>query len=297
MDEQHDDGARLLRAELDRLVAAPPPVGFTGADAVLAGRRRRRTRLTGAGVTAIGAVVAILLPVLVFGRSPATGPQPTGSGVPGYSQADLQRLTRECAAKTYDLVPVGPSGTTRSRLRLADLRAYNVIKDALGTLVLIYGPNAVLSCGLDVGIPVALSFNHTHLFAKPGLPDWLPGPVALDYAAVGDGSLSRHVPAIGEYAGRVTSDVVRVRVEFGPDTATVPVVNGTYLVRFLNPVRSKPGPPMLPVRIRGYDAAGRLVGTAGDVLSKGCRLLPDGSLLGGGTRKPGERCTPALRWH
>jgi hypothetical protein len=92
MDEQLDDGALLVRAELDRLTGTAPPLGFTGADVVAAGRRRRRARLAmattaGGMTTAVAVAAAILMPAALIGPGGNPGPEPASVAAPGRSDA------------------------------------------------------------------------------------------------------------------------------------------------------------------------------------------------------------------
>jgi hypothetical protein len=326
MDEQQDDGALRVRAELDRLTAAGPPVGFTGADLVAAGRRRLRARLgvVVSSATAVGVAAAILVPSVALSRpdgpragSPsASRPHPTGTPtstkpaespavptVPGLSPAEARRIAAGCArsfAGASGEVPTTPTagggGSAQAPVSLVDTaRVYNVVRDAAGTFALVYGPSVVLGC--DVG--GVLPYNPGGAVGDPGMPNWLAGPVAIDYTAASSGGHGGKYPDEHGYqvvGGRVRSNVARLTVTAGSDTRTVRPVNGTYLVRFVHSVNWAIPGTSIPIRVRGFDAAGRPVGPEVPTAGTTCYVLPDGSLVGGGRPKAGDHCKPALPW-
>jgi hypothetical protein len=116
-----EQGARVLRAELDEVARSAPAVGFGAADVIRAGRRRRRLRrgaITGAAAVGLAAVVTVPVVTLRDGSGggstaagPATTPAPTpsptrpqaspsaaaGPAVPGLTPAQADRIARECA--------------------------------------------------------------------------------------------------------------------------------------------------------------------------------------------------------
>jgi hypothetical protein len=107
------------------------------------------------------------------------------------------------------------------------------------------------------------------------------------------------MPGYDVVGGRVASKVTRVAVSLGADTLTVGSVNGTYLVRFLHPAgqASRQGLQrgLRPVRVKGYDAEGRLLADFDTDDPPDCYRAPDGTIV---FRAPGrnEGCKPAFRW-
>ncbi len=158
-------------------------------------------------------------------------------------------------------------------------------------MALLYGPGVVLDCSIgDPRIP----YN-----AGGGIGDveqtaWLPGAVAVDVRASGAGSAGR--PGWDVVAGRVAGPVARVTVEFGSATATVPAVNGTYLVRFLHGVGAplpdrRPRPDRPGVRRRrpaGRRDRRHLVG--------GLLRHPGRPKISGNRTDADQPCQPAVRW-
>jgi hypothetical protein len=188
-----------------------------------------------------------------------------------------------------------PAQPSSSAPLSATVRVYNVVRDAAGTFALIYGPSVTLGC--DVG--GALPYNAGGAAGDPGMPDWLAGPVVVDYSAARSGGHGGKYPTERGYdvvGGRVRSNVTRLTVTVGSDTRTVRPVNGTFLVRFVHSVNwAIPGTLIQP-RVRGFDAAGRPVGPEVPNDATTCYQLPDGSLIGGGWPTAGNRCKPALPW-
>ena len=113
-----DEGADPVRAELDHLAAATPPVSFTAGDLIGRGRRRRQLRrgaaiggtaaalalvvavptaaLRGAGTDGTGVAAGTSGPAATPTASPTSAPD--GIRVPGLSPADAERIARACAA-------------------------------------------------------------------------------------------------------------------------------------------------------------------------------------------------------
>jgi hypothetical protein len=323
MDEQ-DDGALRVRAELDRLTAAGPPLGFSGADVIAAGRRRQRRAVLGiaAGTAVVvGVAAAILVPTVALGGRSSdpgqldpvsvAGPgsaTPTTAGsrstpkIPGLSDQQAQAIAVGCvksfAGPSGDLgglmtptVPP-PSPGVSGPLSPDRIHTYNVVKDAAGTMALVYGPTVALSC--DVGGPAG-QFNAGGGFLI-GRLEWLPGPVSIDFSGGNSGGrpLGKYPTERGSYvvAGRVASNVTRVSVSHGPASLTVRPVNGTYLARFVYSV-DWPNPD-LPVRVRGYDAAGGLVAEAPGVGT--CFVTPDGKRSMPEWSGHKDRCVRAVPW-
>jgi hypothetical protein len=241
--------------------------------------------------------------------SQATGPAtPTDRSVPqvsGLAAARARQIARECAKFSGGLatadgagIAVTPSPTPPVPPRSTSdypLRVYNLVRDAAGSAALIYGTDVVLVCA--VGGP-GLQYNPAGSISR-GMPKWLPGPVAIDFeGGTGGGRGGKHPTQRGYWVigGRVTGAVARVTVSVGAETRTVDALNGTFLVRFVHgtdwqiPVQGQ------RTRVRGYDPAGRPVGEAAPNSSAACYLLPDGSLLGGGRPRSGQRCQRAVPW-
>lgn len=329
MDEQQDEGVLQVRAELDRLTAGGPPLGFTGADLIEAGRRQRQRRAvlgTATGLAAVvGVAVAIVVPVAALdrpggagvpgsdaaagsagtpGSSPTSGPgQGPLPAVPGLTAEQLRAIAAGCvrsfaglagdvgAVATPTVPPPSPgaSGPTS----LDRIRVYNLVRNAAGETALVYGPTVVLSCQIG-SQPGPYNAGGGGL---PGGLEWLPGPVSIDMLGGSSGGAvpgGKHPGQRGRYliAGRVTHDVTRVTVTYGPDSMTVAPLNGTYLAEFVYPADWQL-PTQRALQVRGYDAAGRLVGQASQL---GCFITPDGRRSIG--PRPGYpvRCVPAVPW-
>ena len=97
-------------------------------------------------------------------------------------------------------------------------------------------------------------------------------------------------------AGRVISSIAKVTVTFGSDTATVPVVNGTYLVRFVRGFGAPLPDGNRGLTVRAYDARGELVGETGGTSLADCYVTPDGTKISGDRTDPDQQCKPAERW-
>jgi hypothetical protein len=242
-------------------------------------------------VLAVAAVVSATLPVREEGIPAATGSAgPSGStaagppgqpSVPGVSPADARRITRGCA----DAMPDDP---TAPLFRDA-LRTYNVVRDGAGTVALIYGPNAVVTCDVD-GSPRPYDPIYAVGVGLMGLPDWLPGPVSVDARWGSESARNSGGPRYDLVAGRSARGVRTVAVTYGTASMTVPTVNGTYLARFV----LAPGAASLEageLTVRAYDARGALVAEFDPTK---CWVTPNGVRLGGD--RTGERCAPAVRW-
>jgi hypothetical protein len=296
MNEEH--GTALLRTALVELVDAGPPVGFTGPDLLRAGRRRRRTRLgLLLSAAACGVAVAVVVPAVVLGgrtgslpaggSRPATAPAvsaPVPSGTPaprpfepiGLSAAEAKRLAR--CMEMFRAVRPGP------------LRVYNVLRDSLGTVFLLYGPTSNATCEPD----------YSGLGPMPGPPmssSWLPGPVVVDTQAAASALDPKHSSKVAYdiVAGRVGAAVSRVVVSLDGRSATAAPLNGTFLVRLRFPADWKADVSAKP-EVRAYDAVGRLLGDSADVLGK-CYATPDGTVIYPPVQAGGAAgCDPAVRW-
>jgi len=278
-----DQDASAVRTALAELTETGPPLGFSGQGLLSAGRRRRRIRIrigTAAVAAAAGVAVAVAVPSVVFDAHPAS--TPTGS--PGTLRTvayDWDEVARRCARSN------GPGS--------GSLRVYNIYRDAGGVLAMLYGRNIVMGCDLTHW-PTAVVAGSAS--GDLGF-EWLPGPVSVDYRAGSSGYPGGRgrdpMPGYDVVGGRVASKVTRVAVSLGADTLTVRSVNKTYLVRFLHPAGQALRPDLRSVRIKGYDAEGRLLADFDtDPDPPGCYRRPDGTIafrIG-----PNERCEPALRW-
>jgi hypothetical protein len=172
---------------------------------------------------------------------------PTGGPPPTPTETPVSRLTG----------PADPGASAR-------LTAYNLVQDAAGTFVLLYGGGGVVTC--DVGGPV-MPYNPGG-GGLPAGPAWSATvPASIDTGgAVAGGRASGKYPSQRGYesvAGRVRPDVARLVATNGRERLTVRPVNGTYLVRFVHSVDwAIPNPDSLPIRVVAYDAAGRSLGAA-----------------------------------
>ena len=287
-----NDTERDLHEALDRLVRSGPPPGLRSPDVLAAGRRarRRRTRLAvGGAVLSVLVVVgaSAALPRILPDRASAPadgsvatqvspGPFPSGPvreqpAVPGLSPADAQRITRACAdavdgpGTRIGLHPQGGKPALiddPSAPLLADvLYVHNVVRDAAGTVALLYSPFGLrMTCDVGGwGGPYDAEF--AAFGSGLGKPPRYAGSVWIDILGSSATNGYKGNKAWEVVAGGVDGSVARVRVAHGTATATVPVVNGTFLVRFLYEVA--------PVRavhhgltVRAYDAGGTLVGEA-----------------------------------
>lgn len=302
-----------LRTELDRVTAAAPGVGFTAADVVRRGRRRRRLRQgTVLGGAAVALVLVVGVPTVVLGgpgdpapvgtagpTSPArstpapTGPTPTGAPapvVPGVSAAEAARIAAGCgrsfggAGGRVNPTPA-PGGSQGPRVQDA-VTLYNLVRDAAGAHALLYGAGVMLSCQLDgpqgkynAGGGYGIQY-----------PYWMPGPMALeDRSGSGpDGDF----PGFETFAGRVRADVTEVEVSSGGQRSRVPVRNGTFLVRQLKPAGWDPGSATAPV-VTAYDRDGDVVVRLPGEPDAACYATPDGTVVYG--RRSGT-CARATRW-
>lgn len=172
---------------------------------------------------------------------------------------------------------------------------YNVVRDAAGTVALVYAPDTVLTC--DVGGPVG-AYNAGGGGLAGGLA-WLPGPVSVDLenSTAGGRRAGKYPTQRGDelVAGRVAGNVAQVTVSLGSERRTVRPVNGTYLVRFVHSVDWPIPAASPPLAVRGYDAGGRLV-TGAPGTSAACYITPNGEVLGSSWPKPGRHCQPAVPW-
>ena len=312
----------ILRGELARVAAAAPAVGFTAADVIRRGRRRRQVRRTAAaGTAAVALALVVAVPTVAFrdgGAGPETAgptvagpdrtPVATPTGVPappdptgpaGLAAAEAARLAEGCGrsfggvAGTVDPTPdpgARPGPTVRDSVRL-----YNLVRDEAGAHALLYGPRTYLSCTIDRSGEGFNSGGGT----GPEFPEWLPGPLSVDdSSAAAGGSRDPDLPPEPGHqvvAGRVAAQVTEVRVELDGQQARVPVVNGTYLVRFLHGTDWEPAQRTPVPTVTGYDARGRTVGTLTGY-PRGCFTSPAGDVVIDGRSGDGAACAPAVRW-
>jgi hypothetical protein len=80
----------------------------------------------------------------------------------------------------------------------------------------------------------------------------------------------------------------------GDQSRRVPVVNGTFLARFLTTVDDPFTWQPASVTATGYDADGRVLGRW-TRSTAACFTAPDGKVVIG-ARRPGTRRGPAVRW-
>jgi hypothetical protein len=290
----YDDEMTAVRARLDDLAQAAPPVGFDPGHLVTRGRRLRRRRT---GLAVSGSAAAFALVVAVPAVALHTGPTtttPAASPSVTVSAAEADRIVRECTSK--------PDGTGPLP-GLEGARLYNVVRDRYGTIALVIGRTIMLDC-----LGSAQGFRPGG-GAEDGPPagnflDWLPGAVALDLIE-GDGTLGS--AAWTSVAGRVSPAVASVVVRVDDQSRRVTPANGTFLARFPNPAGTAPATPAAGtvqrtppagtekrqrITATAYDADGRMLGISPDPGT--CHRRPDGSE---GTESPsGVRCEPGTRW-
>jgi hypothetical protein len=268
----------LVRDRLDELAAHVPAPAFTPADVIARGRHRRRLRTTvAAGLTAAAvAGIAVATPALLPGR-PAVTPAPAAT-LPSTSAILTGCAHREAAS----------TGHATSQV-LRGLRVFDVVTDAAGTQAVLYGPEVFIHCVVEHGRYVVDHAVYNDM-------RWLHGePLDIDMDDAISGSPSAPVsdgiqPPLPIVAGRVTPAVASVLVRVGERTVRLRPVDGTYFVRFVEPLA-----PALPV-VTAYDARGRVLATVqsrnGPLTT--CYAAPDGTVVFGA---PTDRnCTPAVRW-
>jgi hypothetical protein len=284
-----EDSATILRARMEEVAAAAPEVHFSAGDLLTRGRRsrRRRARLAVGAVAATLALV-VTVPVIALRAEPpatmTTAPTPSartlvGGPIPGTSAAEAERIARACLASLAH--QPGPA------VDADDLALYNLIGDRLGRLALFYGTGAEFVCESSAsGFRAAGGGEGT----DTGLPDWLTGPVQVDH----DGGSAARRTAQQVVGGRVSPAVSTLLVQAGDQSRRVPVVNGTFLARFLTAVDTPFSWQPASVRATAYDARGRVLGSFPGG-KQTCFTAPDGSVVIG-ARTAGTRCVPATRW-
>jgi hypothetical protein len=316
----YDDDAVLVRTRLEDVAGHAPGVGFTPAEVIRRGRRRRAVRR---GAVAGGAVVAVALAIgvpatLLRTSAPdrittitADAPTPTGSPapsspasttpagvgadglpvpgpIPGVPAAEARSIARDCGqAYGGDIGHVNPTpdpGETSGPLVRDAVRVYNVVRDAAGMHALLYGPGVQLSCDV-AGNRFSSGGQSGDDVAMPYL---LPGAVSIDNDSGGATTAGAHYAVV---EGRVAPGVVRVDVRLAGERILAAAVNGTYIARFVGATPESSAPPS---RVTAYDAAGRVVGTAQP--QTGCYTDPGGRVVI--HDRAGDRnCRPATPWH
>ena len=304
-----DEDTTIVRDRLEDLAAAAPPVGFDPLQVVTRGRRarRRRTYLAVAG-TAVALALVVAIPAIVLGggRERRTLPAAPSSAAPTPAQsvrvsaAEARRIARGCAlsyAGRNGRVPNKPeAGSSAGRLLQDVAKAYNVLRDAYGTVALLYAPDVVMYCEVDGD-----HFNAGGSMAlRAGVPGWLAGPVtadSVDLLSTPGGPAVPGLPrlpkgeALMAVGGRVSDAVASVVVRSSGRSVRVRPTNGTFLVRFLVPSPSV-GQTVPDVQVTAHDAAGGSLGQPG----KGnCYTAPDGHVVIG-VRNKNWPCLPATRW-
>lgn len=285
-----------LREAFDRMVQLGPPAPG-GAELVVAGRRARRRRalVPAAAVAVLALVTAVVVTAPAW--RPAGDPSEVGRvgpndvaaplPVPGFSPAQLRALSLQCAT-AFAGGDTDPRGVLRQTA--AQLRVYNALQDAVGSISLLYLPGKKMTCGVPANTTntdlEVEDLQHTSL-------DWLPGPVSLDVRtdsrADADGR-----PDYQLVAGRVIATAATVVVTGPNGSRTVPVVNDTYLARFVT------GNSQITVggqlTIRAYNRAGDLLGEVPDGQIWTCYRLPTGQQISEKPLQRGDSCPNAVRW-
>ena len=269
-----------LRARILRDISEPGP-------------RRGRLLVPLAAAAALLLVVALSL-LLTRGDQearivPAVQPR---LRVPGYSTQQLDKLSRECGA-SFD--------AHEGRDSFSGMRLYNVHKDAAGLLALFYGPNGDMQCGYEgyhadkqrPAVPVPQAGSSGGLQTT-----WLEMPVQTDGGGAmpgGDVSPGSGFPGrVGywQFYGRVAPYVVRVELVVGGKSASVPVVNGTFIVTVFTSKDDRVGGAS---EVLGYRQDGSVVRN-GSYATGACVTAPDGTMVRGDPPERAKGCLPAIRW-
>ena len=222
-----------MRAEVLRAVEGPAP------------RRRAVVPLAAAAsVTALVAVGAWALnpaDVPAPAAPPAAAPTTTtaqASPFPGFTQAEIDKIERECV----------------SRANAAEtLELRNVIRDELGTLAILGGKSVLMTCQYD-GQRVDYDGRLVGYADDPEV-----GVFTLDTLAGSSGKPGR--PGSRVVGGRVLDErVVRVSVYVDGRSADVAVVGGTYLTRIVFPTDWE-APVGADAEVTAHDSEGRPLGS------------------------------------
>jgi hypothetical protein len=300
----HDALARLVEPQ-------PPPLR---SDEMLAvGRRARQRRFRLAATGAAAAVVAIVAAATLLAR-PGDPPEPAPVApaatspvrpvagqpvVPGVSPEEAARIARGCGEEWQKhlrmMSAARPSGSLSNgrpapppapepRFRADQVRLYNLVRDAAGTVGVLYAPGWSLTCFVDgPEIPYGPDPFNANGTSGRRLPGKLPVPVMIE----GWSELAGVQPAGGRPGvhghylvnGLVDRGVVaKVTVAYGPYRATVPAVNGTFLVRFVRGIGAPIPRGDRGITVRAYDAHGRPIGAMQNDAEK---LCPGGLFVNG----------------
>lgn len=287
-----------VRAAFTRLVDSGPPLP-SGAAAVATGRRTRRRRTAAVLTTAAAATVAVVVGATALPGPQQAAPVPsvvTGSPlpVPGLSPVRATEITQACAderVRRFD---------TEERAMIAraltGIRLHNWSRDDHGELALLIGPNAIMWCESDrPGGP--LRAGGSYVDSEPLSP--IPGPLVRDLMVEGPFPTAWASDDTGQreklISGRVVGSATEVTLSGPNGSRTVPVRNGTYVVRFVAPVADFADGDRYAITARGR--AGRLVGELPDGYSASCYRLPDGTRVSPYLKSvEGGDCPAAVRW-
>ncbi|MEU4801730.1 hypothetical protein [Actinosynnema sp. NPDC023587] len=258
-----------IRAELDRATTGPSSV-------------RAAPLVAAASVATLVVGLSLLVPWRVHDPGGPAGSTPAA----GLSDLPPQRVEaiEEGCARSAGIPPT------------AKLHQY--VEDAGGKYAVLYTADQVLGCTVD---GPRLPYDS----GRRGVPalDWLPGPFSVDHLA---GASGGDVPDAEDgdrgrsgwraVTGRVGSNVVRVTFGYAGRTVDATLRDGTYLARIVFPPQWELPHDGSRGEVRGYDAAGRELGTGADV-ERQCYTRPDGEVVYGGQVPPDRsRCVPAVPW-
>ncbi|OLF06890.1 hypothetical protein [Actinophytocola xanthii] len=240
-----------IRAEVVRAMDRPP----------------RRPWFVPTLAAAAAAVVAFAVVVLLPSDRPDTlSPAARGERLlelpPGVTAEERSEFERRCEK-------VDPAG--------GDYRLYNAITDDVGTATLLIGGPDASDCMFRSDKWV----NHLNLTMRAvGGRVWLPGSIVMDSYWIRSEEHS-DTPASRLVFGRVSSEVVSVRMTTDTGTIDAVVANGTFMARVI--YQGPPPPDDAPVKVSAYDAEGNLLDTDDQTFAPNhdCYSLPDGRFMSG----------------
>jgi hypothetical protein len=292
----------------------PPAVlAITEAQLVaLVGRRRRsRWLVPVAAAAAVVAVVALGAGAIKLGAAAGdlTHPAHPATSVSGLPASPQPSRTRTPPADPGSTTHPRVAGLTEAQGDLLAARCmapghrtgkaprnpklYYILGSPRHGTALVYAENGLGTCEFK-GASIGSSSGHDYPEADAPELDWIPGPYAIDDLEGADAS----VPG-GPYTligGRTRPDVRRIEITRDGASATVDVVNGTFLVKL--PVDSGGILPDLTVRnvVRLFGQNGmeiRQPAAAGT----SCMIVPGKKPLEIGNGDIyAKSCLPAVRW-
>lgn len=211
---------------------------------------------------------------------------PLGSGSPalppGVNAAKVDATFKACLNE-------------QARKQANGAQVYNVVVTGYATDSLIYSKTWSVGCLQNQNNTGGTTPQAAEIDTQ-----WIQGAASIDIRASQDRVPYMTVPGYDVIGGRVPRGITKVTITIHAKTATVPVLNGTYLARINRDSLFKDANQREQARavVRTFDAAGRQVG-AYDSARKThrCVLTPGGKRIDDPIQHYPGPCITATRWN